>query len=514
MRKPKQPGSAPHTHGWALGVQGQLMLFLCGITVLTLGLVWGLITYGLQPMYNRNIQKRLERESSVIAGMIDSAGGQISSRDYGSLTLQNETFWSNLKTALENGVINVDNCCIDISDNTCRSVQFLEGLYPCILHNSMATFGDNMTVYTPDTRTAILARHALYNEGSLYKIIESGGNRQMLVGCLTKDGSYGVIVSASLAQIETAAEGMRSVLIPVAIFLIALNLLVAALFSRWFTRPMRQLSEGAREIADGNYDVQVPVVRNDELGLLGREFNHMAQEVKRSAQLEKDILANVSHDLRTPLTSISGNALILTEKNPLLTEEKRRELSAAIYEDANWLNHLVENLLSITRMENGQVNLHIQPELIQDIFDDVLAHLDHDAACHTIVTNVADDLLMADMDAQLIEQVLVNLINNAIKYTPEHSRIELFAAPEGKFVRICVTDDGPGIPEESRDKLFDMFYTLGKTRSDGRRGLGLGLALCRSIVSAHGGVINVQNAVPHGACFCFTLPRTEVTLYE
>lgn len=238
------------------------------------------------------------------------------------------------------------------------------------------------------------------------------------------------------------------------------------------------------------------------------------EEAARQEQLRANLLRSISHDLRTPLTSISGNALILTEKNPLLTEEKRRELSAAIYEDANWLNHLVENLLSITRMENGQVNLHIQPELIQDIFDDVLAHLDHDAASHTIVTNVADDLLMADMDAQLIEQVLVNLINNAIKYTPEHSRIELFAAPEGKFVRICVTDDGPGIPEESRDKLFDMFYTLGKTRSDGRRGLGLGLALCRSIVAAHGGVIDVQNAAPHGACFRFTLPRTEVTLYE
>lgn len=238
------------------------------------------------------------------------------------------------------------------------------------------------------------------------------------------------------------------------------------------------------------------------------------EEAARQEQLRANLLRSISHDLRTPLTSISGNALILTEKNPLLTEEKRRELSAAIYEDANWLNHLVENLLSITRMENGQVNLHIQPELIQDIFDDVLAHLDHDAARHTIVTNVADDLLMADMDAQLIEQVLVNLINNAIKYTPEHSRIELFAAPEGKFVRICVTDNGPGIPEESRDKLFDMFYTLGKTCSDGRRGLGLGLALCRSIVAAHGGVIDVQNAAPHGACFRFTLPRTEVTLYE
>lgn len=160
----------------------------------------------------------------------------------------------------------------------------------------------------------------------------------------------------------------------------------------------------------------------------------LIEEAARQEQLRANLLRSISHDLRTPLTSISGNALILTEKNPLLTEEKRRELSAAIYEDANWLNHLVENLLSITRMENGQVNLRIQPELIQDIFDDVLAHLDHDAARHTIVTNVADDLLMADMDAQLIEQVLVNLINNAIKYTPEHSRIELFAAPEGKLI--------------------------------------------------------------------------------
>ena len=101
-----------------------------------------------------------------------------------------------------------------------------------------------------------------------------------------------------------------------------------------------------------------------------------------------------------------------------------------------------------------------------------------------------------------------------LKYAMERPARELSAAPEGKFVRICVTDNGPGIPEESRDKLFDMFYTLGKTRSDGRRGLGLGLALCRSIVAAHGGVINVQNVAPHGACFRFTLPRTEVTLYE
>ena len=414
MRKPKQPGSAPHTHGWALGVQGQLMLFLCGITVLTLGLVWGLITYGLQPMYNRNIQKRLERESSVIAGMIDSAGGQISSRDYGSLTLQNETFWSNLKTALENGVINVDNCCIDISDNTCRSVQFLEGLYPCILHNSMATFGDNMTVYTPDTRTAILTRHALYNEGSLYKIIESGGNRQMLVGCLTKDGSYGVIVSASLAQIETAAEVMRSVLIPVAIFLIALNLLVAALFSRWFTRPVQQLSSGAKEIAAGNYDIQLPVVHHDEIGQLAEDFNHMAAEVKRSAQLEKDILANVSHDLRTPLTLIKGYAETVRDLTGT-DAEKRTEQCNIIVDETDRLSALVNSVMELSKVQSGAEKTNLIDFDMGELCFEVAGR--YDALCdqnHWHLELQADEAAPVRADPAIMAAPLITTIVDAV----------------------------------------------------------------------------------------------------
>ena len=151
---------------------------------------------------------------------------------------------------------------------------------------------------------------------------------------------------------------------------------------------------------------------------------------------------------------------------------------------------------------------------MDEVVSEALKHINRKSKEHTIRVTSGKDFILAHIDAKLIVQVIINLVDNAIKYTPEHSRIELFAAPEGKFVRICVTDDGPGIPEESRDKLFDMFYTLGKTRSDGRRGLGLGLALCRSIVAAHGGVIDVQNAAPHGACFRFSLPRTEVTLYE
>ena len=141
-----------------------------------------------------------------------------------------------------------------------------------------------------------------------------------------RDGQYGVIVSASLAQITTAAEVLRAILGPVALILLVLDLLLAILFSRWFTNPIRKLSNGAQEIASGNYDVQIKVERHDEIGRLAEDFNHMATEVKRSAQLEKDILANVSHDLRTPLTLIKGYAE--TVRRP--DRQRRRQAYRAV----------------------------------------------------------------------------------------------------------------------------------------------------------------------------------------
>ena len=245
-----------------------------------------------------------------------------------------------------------------------------------------------------------------------------------------------------------------------------------------------------------------------------RQLDKLRMENEK-IRMRADLLRSVSHDIRTPLTSIIGSTSAVLD-NPNLSQEDRRSLLEDVKQEAQWLIRTVENLLSITRIgdNGGSASIDKQEEMVEEIVGSAVLKFRKRYPDVEVAVRLPEDPLLVPMDGILIEQVLVNLINNAIKYTPEHSRIELFAAPEGKFVRICVTDDGPGIPEESRDKLFDMFYTLGKTRSDGRRGLGLGLALCRSIVAAHGGVINVQNAAPHGACFRFTLPRTEVTLYE
>ena len=234
-------------------------------------------------------------------------------------------------------------------------------------------------------------------------------------------------------------------------------------------------------------------------------------EIKASQEaLRANLLRSISHDLRTPLTSISGNAGVLMGNSSVLDEEKKQQLYTDIYDDSIWLINLVENLLSVTRIENGTVSLSMAPELLEDLVGEALSHLSRRAQDHEIASRLEEGLLLVDCDARLIIQVLVNLVDNAMKYTPPGSHIEISAREEGAMIRVEVADDGPGIPDEAKTKLFEMFYTAGNHRGDGRRGLGLGLSLCQSIVMAHGGSIEVRDNQPHGAVFSFTLPATKM----
>lgn len=234
----------------------------------------------------------------------------------------------------------------------------------------------------------------------------------------------------------------------------------------------------------------------------------------RQERLRANLLRAISHDLRTPLTSISGNAGVLMEKDISLGEEKKQELYRSIYDDSMWLVNLTENLLSITRIENGTMHLQMNTELVEDVFEEALQHLDRQAKEHEISVELPDDLLMAEMDVRLIIQVIINIVNNAVKYTPPGSHIVLRAEKKEQMAVIRISDDGPGIPDEGKDHLFDMFYTASKGKSDNRRGLGLGLNLCRSIVMAHGGQISVEDNRPHGSVFTFTLPLKEVEVQD
>lgn len=244
---------------------------------------------------------------------------------------------------------------------------------------------------------------------------------------------------------------------------------------------------------------------------LQQEKQRIEMETQRE-RLRSNLLRAISHDLRTPLTSISGNAGVLMEKSIVLDEEKKQELYRSIYDDSMWLVNLTENLLSITRIENGTMHLQMNAELLDDVFQEALSHLDRQAKDHEISVELPDDLLMAKMDARLIIQVIINIVNNAIKYTPSGSHIVLRAEKRQSMVAVSISDDGPGISDEAKTHLFDMFYTASQGKPDNRRGLGLGLNLCRSIVTAHGGEIAVTDNVPYGSVFTFTLPLEEVEI--
>ncbi|MEK3715082.1 sensor histidine kinase [Paenibacillus sp. FSL R7-0333] len=234
----------------------------------------------------------------------------------------------------------------------------------------------------------------------------------------------------------------------------------------------------------------------------------------RQEQLRANLLRGISHDLRTPLTSISGNAGILIGNSAVLSEEQKQELYSDIYDDSIWLINLVENLLSITRIDNGALHLNFQAELLEEVIAEALLHVNRNKEDHVIRVVLEEELLMARMDSRLIIQVIINLVDNAIKYSGSGSHITLSARQEKGLVVVEVADDGPGISPEAKAKVFEMFYTADNVRGDGRRGLGLGLALCKSIIHAHGGHIEVQDHAPQGTVFRFTLLAEEVNVHE
>ena len=253
---------------------------------------------------------------------------------------------------------------------------------------------------------------------------------------------------------------------------------------------------------------------------LALESLHNAEEKEKAAvlakneQLRANLLRSISHDLRTPLTSISGNADTLLHSYNMLDEQTRKQIFTDIYDDAQWLTGLVENLLSITKITDGSVKLHLSDQVIDDIVSEALRHIDRRSAEHHITVDCGDEPLLVRVDAGLIMQVLINLVNNAVKYTPPGSNIRITAIQQEKAAEICVSDDGPGIPDERKELVFKMFFTGSNLIGDSRRSLGLGLTLCQAIIHAHHNEMTLKDNLPHGCIFSFTLPLSEVNLNE
>jgi two-component system sensor histidine kinase KdpD len=236
------------------------------------------------------------------------------------------------------------------------------------------------------------------------------------------------------------------------------------------------------------------------------QFAEKAQRAEFQAEAERlrnSLLSSVSHDLRTPLATIIGASSSLLDDGEHLDRPTRRDLVGSIQQEAEHLDRLVDNLLEMTRLESGAVTIHKEQQPLDGILGAALKRLEMALRDRPVNVHFPIDLPLVPIDAQLIEQLFLNLLHNAVRYTPPGSPLEISASVAGGAVVVEVADRGPGFAPGDEHRIFDKFY---RGRPAGVHGVGLGLAICRAIVEVHGGTISAANRPGGGAVFRFTLP--------
>jgi signal transduction histidine kinase len=283
--------------------------------------------------------------------------------------------------------------------------------------------------------------------------------------------------------------------------------LLTLVLSRRILRPIEALTAAARRMEKGDLSQRVEVQSTDEIGELARAFNAMADGLTRLEELRRNMVTDVAHELRTPLSNICGYLEALRDG----VVEPRREVIDSIYEEAMLLSRLVNDLQELALAEAGQLRLERRPVAPADLVNRAVEAARAQASAKGIAlrADLPADLPLVNIDPQRIGQVLGNLLSNAFTHTPSGGEVVVVARARASEVEISVRDTGEGIPAEHLPYIFERFYRADKSRSRLTGGTGLGLSIAKQLVEAHGGRISVKSQVGQGTTFTFTLPVTE-----
>jgi len=350
-------------------------------------------------------------------------------------------------------------------------------------------------------------------------------------GILTGTPPHLLALAAPVQEVRTPWSEMLPPLALSALLALVVAGIAAFYLSKSVTHPLSDVTRAAEEIGRGNYRQSIPVRGTDEIARLAESFNHMAREVETARQTQHDFLANVSHDLKTPLTSIQGFSQAILE-GAVTTPEGYRRSAEIINQESERMGRLVGDLLKLARLESGQADLAHRPIDLHALLSSRVAKLEprFDAADLSLYRHIEDGLPPVERDEHRLEEVLENLLDNAISYTASGGEVRLTACAieahdgrpvigdagqaslprglvlgDGRWVVISVSDTGMGIPPEDIARVFERFYRADKSRST-TEGSGLGLAIAKEIVTAHGGDIGVESEPGVGTTFVVALP--------
>ncbi len=280
------------------------------------------------------------------------------------------------------------------------------------------------------------------------------------------------------------------------------SLLLARYLARGMTQPLRDMAQAARTMQTGDYSQRVHTPSRDEVGQLADAFNRMSAELEGLEGLRRDLVANVSHELKTPITALRAHLENLLDG----VEQPNPETLHVMLQQSDRLARLVEQLLDLSRLESGDVPLDRQPVPLRPLVTEVVSEISVAGRDVRVQTEVPEDLPPVWADRERVHQVLYNLLDNAVRFTPPGGEVRVRASRHNGSCEVQVTDTGPGIPPEHLPRVFERFYRVDASRSREDGGTGIGLAIARSVVEAHGGHIHAESEVGKGSVFSFDLP--------
>lgn len=332
----------------------------------------------------------------------------------------------------------------------------------------------------------------------------------LLVGYPVSEGQLsGIFMCRPLPQIQASLMQMYQMSVVSLFFISLLGMIISYMTAKYVAWPLAMMNRAAKVIAGGNFDQRVEIKSNDELGELAESFNHMAESLQDYEKTRKDFIANISHDLRSPLTSMQGFLTAMLDGT--VPPERQEKYLKIVLEETQRLSRMTEGIVELSRAQSSCILLEESDFDINDLIRANIAMLEPQLNEKQVSVRAIyeDQVTMVHGDKDKISRVLQNLLGNATKFSPEEGVIEVETTLKEKKVLISVKDQGPGISPEDQKYIFDRFYKADETRNKDKGGSGIGLAIVREFIQAHGETITVKSEEGKGSVFAFSLKLAE-----
>ncbi len=329
------------------------------------------------------------------------------------------------------------------------------------------------------------------------QFVDSNENAYKLTGA--------VYVVTEISHLESIKSAIKQMFLFIYIGAIITASTISYLLSRSFSKPLFNINNAAKEIAKGNYNTVISLNSSDEIKMLGETINNLAKQLSRVEQIRREFIANVSHEIRTPLSYLQGYTEIMLD-GFVETEEDRNRYLSIILEESKRLRNMVNEILQLSQVEAGYTQLKLLPFSVDALIKRMIEKIYPIATKRNIsikYNSVSDDILLCIADENYIRQVLINLLNNALKHSYDYGNILINTYRQNDRIYVCIRDFGEGISQEDLPFIWDRFYTSNKSNPD--ESTGLGLAIVKNIINAHKCEITVNSVKDEGTEFCFWL---------